>query len=61
VDWLLGPDGADASGALARIVDGTKALNFKLARRRPFDTQAAVQPLADAWAEAMTSLDHALR
>lgn len=61
VDWLLGSAGAEASGALSRIVDGTKALNFKLARRRPFDTQAAVQPLADAWAEAMTSLDRAVR
>lgn len=61
VDWLLGPDGERASAALGQIVEGSKVLGFKLARRRPFDIEAVVQPLGDAWDDAMSSLDRALR
>jgi hypothetical protein len=57
LDWLLGRDGQRPSQALRRIVDGSKVLSFKLARRRPFDPQPAMLELADAWDEAMTSLD----
>lgn len=58
-DWLLGPEGADASAALHRIVDGCKVLSFKLARRRAFDPEPAISELAAAWSEAMTALDSA--
>ena len=61
VDWLLGPDGAQASRALTQIVEGSKVLGFKLARRRAFDVQTVLEPLGQAWAEAMGSLDRALR
>lgn len=61
VDWLLGTDGAAASAAMARIVDGCKLLGFKLARRRPFDPTEAMQGLRDSWTEALGSLDDAVR
>jgi hypothetical protein len=60
VDWLLGAEGAQASAALGRIVEGCKVLSFKLARRRAFDPAPAVAELARAWAEAMSSLDDAV-
>jgi hypothetical protein len=60
VDWLLGARGARACAALARIVDGSKLLGFKLARRRQFDPQPALDALANAWDEALLELDDAL-
>ncbi len=60
VDWLLGPYGREASAALGRIVEGSKLLSFKLARRRAFEPGAAVDELATAWEEAMAALDRAL-
>jgi hypothetical protein len=60
VDWLLGPDGAPASAAMSRIVEGCKVLGFKLARRRPFDPSEAMDALSQAWLEAMSALDSAL-
>jgi len=59
VEWLLGDDGAAAVEPMRRIVDGSKVLSFKLARRRPFDAEPAVAALADAWDEAMAALDSA--
>ena len=60
VDWLLGEPGAAASAALRQIVDGCKVLSFRLARRRPFEPEAAVAALAAAWDEAVTRLDDLL-
>lgn len=60
VDWLLGGGGAPACAALKRIVEGSKLLGFKLARRRQFDPQPALRALADAWDEALLELDDAL-
>jgi hypothetical protein len=61
VDWLLGTEGARATDAMARIVDGCKLLGFKLARRRPFDPTEAMQALGTAWTEALGSLDDTVR
>jgi len=61
VDWALGDAGAQASQAMARIVEGCKVLGFKLARRRPFDPSEAMQALSSAWAEAMGSLYDVVR
>jgi len=61
VDWLLGEAGAPASAAMAEIVDGSKLLGFKLARRRPFDPGEALGGLASAWDRAMTALDEVVR
>lgn len=60
VDWLLGTDGARASAAMAQIVEGSKLLSFKLARRRPFDPKDALQALSAAWDEALSELDAAV-
>jgi hypothetical protein len=59
--WLLGEDdAADIVAAMDRIVDGTKLLSLKLARRRPFDPAPVVADLADAWDRATGGLDAAL-
>jgi hypothetical protein len=60
-DWLLDRDAADATAALGRVVDGSKLLSFKLARRRAFDPEPAVATLAEAWEEALGRLDDAVR
>jgi hypothetical protein len=61
VDWLLGDDGATASAAMARIVEDSKILSFRLARRRPFEPGPVISELAGAWDDAMTALDLAVR
>jgi hypothetical protein len=57
--WLLDDSGAPVAAAFGRIVDGCKTLSFKLARRRPFDTEPAVAGLTAAWDEAQERLDAA--
>jgi len=59
-EWLLGERGAPAAEAMARIVEGCKALGFKLARRRPFDPTGAMTALSQAWTEALGALDEAV-
>jgi hypothetical protein len=59
-EWLLGDAGGGASKALLRIVEGCKLLSFKLARRRPFEPEAALSAPATAWDEAMELLDAAI-
>jgi Domain of unknown function (DUF1839) len=58
--WLLGEQSAAAAEALGRIVQGCKALSFRLARRRAFEPGPAVQELADAWEQALERLDAAV-
>jgi hypothetical protein len=60
VDWLLGDRGTEAAAAMTRIVDGSKLLSLKLARRRPFDPAPVLVDLADAWEQAVRGLDAAL-
>ena len=59
-EWLLGEDATDAREAMGRIVDGSKTLSFRLARRRPFDPEPALALMAGAWEEALTRLDDVL-
>jgi hypothetical protein len=59
-EWLLGDSADAASQALLRIVEGCKALSFKLARRRPFEPESTLFALGLAWDEAMELLDVAL-
>ena len=61
VDWTLGADGRRASAALRRLVDESKVLGFKLARRRPFDPDPIVRALGDAWSEGFSALDDVVR
>jgi hypothetical protein len=55
-DWLLGEDAAEAVAAMSEIVDGCKALSFRLARRRRFEPGELIAGLADAWARAIDML-----
>jgi hypothetical protein len=54
--WLFGDDAAEAEAAMGEIVDGCKALSFRLARRRPFEPEPSVTAMAGAWDRAMTAL-----
>lgn len=60
VAWVLGEEGTDAVTALGRIVEGSKVLSFRLARRRPFDPAPVVTALSEAWDEAMAALGSVL-
>lgn len=60
VDWVLGEEAAPARQALLRIVEGSKILLLKLARRRAFEPQAGLVRMEDAWEEAVTTLDDVL-
>ena len=59
-DWLLGESGGEISAALGRIVEGSKLLGFKLARRRAFDPDPTIADMAAAWSEAMARLGERL-
>ena len=58
--WLLGDDAAGAAAAMVEIVDGCKALSFRLARRRAFDPQPLIETLARAWEQALGNLEAAI-
>ncbi|HLH66942.1 MAG TPA: DUF1839 family protein [Solirubrobacteraceae bacterium] len=60
VDWLLGERGAAAAAHLRQIVETTKVLSFRLARRRPFDSAPAIAALTGAWEAATSELERAL-
>lgn len=60
VEWLLGDAGAPACHALTQIVEGCKALSFRLARRRAFEPEQTVAAIAAAWDEAQGRLDEVL-
>ncbi len=59
VAWLL-DDAAAVCDPLGRIVEGCKALSFRLARRRAFDPTPTITGLAAAWDEAIERLGHSL-
>ena len=60
VEWVLERDGAGPSAAFRRLVDGSKAISFRLARRRSFDPEAALAAMIAAWDEGMDALGGAL-
>ncbi|MGH2875996.1 MAG: DUF1839 family protein [Solirubrobacteraceae bacterium] len=53
VRWLFGDRTAVAGAAMGEIVDGCKALSFRLARRRAFEPEPAIEALAGAWERAL--------
>jgi len=61
VEWLFGADDGGAAAAMAEVVEGCKALSFKLARRRDFDPEPAVKALEDSWEAAFAGLLDASR
>jgi hypothetical protein len=60
VEWVLGQDGADTVVELRRIVEASKTVSFRLARRRPFDPQQATAGISEAWDQGMDRLHEAL-
>jgi hypothetical protein len=58
-EWLLGERAAVAREAMTEIVDGCKVLSFRLARRRRFEVEPLIEPLADAWARSLQALAEA--
>jgi hypothetical protein len=54
--WLFGTDAAEVGTAMGEIVDGCKALSFRLARRRAFDPEPSIAVMASAWDRAMAGL-----
>jgi hypothetical protein len=60
VVWVLGQDGEPVAADLREIVDATKILSFRLARRRPFDPLPVLDTLAAAWRRGMDRLGHSL-
>jgi hypothetical protein len=54
--WLFGQTGAEVAAAATEIVDGCKALSFRMARRRPFDPTERIDALAGAWERALDGL-----
>jgi hypothetical protein len=59
VGWVLGDGAADVQQAMGEIVDGCKALSFRLARRRAFDPGPLIASLSGAWERAIDGLDAA--
>jgi Domain of unknown function (DUF1839) len=61
VDWVLGEDDAGAaSQPLRAIVEGSKVMSFRLARRRPFDPGPTLETLAAGWEDGMAALGELL-
>ncbi len=56
VRWLLGESGEPSATAMDEIVNGCKAMSFRLARRAPFETAPRIEKLAHAWDQAVTEL-----
>lgn len=59
-EWLLGAQASGAAQAMGEIVDGCKALSFRLARRREFDPEPLLTSLAGAWDRALGALADAV-
>lgn len=56
VRWLFGADAEQAGVGMLQVVDACKALSFRLARRRAFDSGPLLDGLADGWATAIDAL-----
>jgi hypothetical protein len=54
--WLLGSQADGIQQAMGEIVDGCKALSFRLARRRAFDPGPLIETLSGAWERAIDGL-----
>jgi Domain of unknown function (DUF1839) len=58
-EWLLGDRAELAAAPFREIVDGCKALSFRLARRRMFDPQPLLETMSAAWARGIGALAEA--
>jgi len=59
-EWLLGARGAAAATALIEVVEASKALSFRLARRRAFEPRPALEGMARSWERALGAIEGAL-
>ncbi|MEI2702863.1 MAG: DUF1839 family protein [Baekduia sp.] len=57
VDWCCGPGGEETSAAMRELVDASKRMSFRLARRKPFDVATPIGEMAASWDRAMGGLD----
>jgi hypothetical protein len=57
-DWLAASPGSPSAAAepIGEIVDASKALSFRLARRREFDPSELLSRMAVGWERAMSAL-----
>lgn len=55
-EWLFGADGAEAAAEIAEVVDASKALSFRLARRREFDPTELLGRVARGWEGSLAAL-----
>jgi hypothetical protein len=60
VEWTLGDAGAESAACFREIVEASKIVSFRLARRRAFDPSQVVAPMIDAWDRGMAQLGRAL-
>ena len=60
VEWLLGPAGAEAAREFRAITEQSMTVSFRIARRRPFDAEAALRPMVEAWDHGMELLGRQL-
>lgn len=60
VEWTLGDAGAESAACFREIVEASKIVSFRLARRRAFDPSQVVAPMIDAWDRGMEQLGRAL-
>jgi hypothetical protein len=58
--WLLDGAPAELDAAFGDLVNGCKALSFRLARRRAFDPEPSILALAEAWNRAITVLSDSI-
>jgi hypothetical protein len=56
VEWLFGAGGEAATEPIADVVDASKALSFRLARRREFEPSELLDRLAQGWESAIEAL-----
>jgi hypothetical protein len=56
LEWLFGPDAAPLADPINGIVDASKALSFRLARRREFDADELLGAMARSWEQTMMLL-----
>jgi Domain of unknown function (DUF1839) len=54
--WLFDDQATDVTDAATEIVEGCKALSFRMARRRPFDPTERISALAAAWERMLDGL-----
>jgi hypothetical protein len=54
--WLLGIGAEPIVAATEEIVEGCKALSFRLARRRPFEVAPRIAAMAQAWERVVCGL-----